>query len=66
MNFKEYLIKSDLFEAPYRGNLGAMEMFKFYGVATPEEKATMDEIVANSDWDAFKNLIYKVLGIRLV
>jgi hypothetical protein len=66
MNFKEYLIKSDLFEAAYPGNLGAMEMFKFYNTATPEEKAIMDKIVAQKDWEAFKELIHKVLGIQLV
>ena len=65
MNFKEYLTKSKLFEAPYRGNIGAMEMFKFYTVATPEEKSLMDNIVEAGNWEDFKQLISKVLGINL-
>ncbi len=65
MNFKEYLAKSKLFEGTYHGNIGAMEMFKFYSVASPEEKSLMDNIVEAGKWEDFKQLIYKVLGINL-
>lgn len=58
--------KWDLFEAAYPGNLGLMELVKFYNVATPEEKAEMDRITAEKDWDSFKRLIHEVLGIKLL
>ena len=58
--------KWKLFEAAYPGNLGLMELVKFYNVATDEEKATMDRIINEKDWDAFKALVHEVLGIRLI
>ena len=56
----------ELFEAAYPGNLGLMEMMRFHQVADEEQKARMAEIVENKDWDAFKDLIHEVLGIRLL
>lgn len=55
-----------LFEASYPGNLGLMELVKYHQVATPEQKAAMDQATANKDWETFKQLIHEVLGIKLV
>lgn len=61
----------DLFEAAYRGNLGLMELVKFYKTASPEQKSRMDQITADKNptpelFDAFRELVYEVLGIRLL
>ena len=37
-----------LHELKYPGNIGMMEMYKFYQVATPSEKTKMKELI-NSD-----------------
>lgn len=53
-------------EAVYKGNLGMMETFKFFSLATPEQKAELKEITERKDWEAFKELILKVTGIKLI
>ncbi len=53
-------------EAAYRGNLGLMELAKFYRIATPEQKARMDEITNSEDWEGFKALVKEVLGVTLL
>lgn len=53
-------------EAAYRGNLGLMELAKFYAVANDEEKALMKQITDNKDWEGFRALVKKVLGIQLL
>lgn len=63
--------KWDLFEAAYQGNLGLMELVKFYKVATPEQKARMDEITNAPEktpeiGQAFRDLVQEVLGVRLL
>jgi len=61
----------DLFEAAYKGNLGLVELVKFYRIATPEQKARMDEITKDKNispelFNAFRELVYEVLGVRLL
>lgn len=53
-------------EAAYRGNLGLMELVQFRKVASPEQNAKMDEIVANKDWEGFRAIIKEVLNIELL
>lgn len=53
-------------EAVYQGNLGLMETFKFFSLATSEQKAELKEITERKDWNAFKELILKVTGIKLI
>ena len=50
--------------AVYPGNLGAMEMFKFYRVATPAEKALMERLT-RTDPPAAWELLKKVTGVPL-
>jgi hypothetical protein len=60
MNFQQFLT-----EASYPKNMGAMEMMQFYDKATREEEKEMDDILERKDWESFKKLIYKVVGIKL-
>ncbi len=52
-------------EASYPGNLGMMEMFKFYQVATPEEKAHMKKLIADKLIDEAWKFLQQVTGVKL-
>lgn len=54
-----------LFEASYSGNLGFVEMMKFFQKASKKEQDEMKKIVDNEDWEGYKKLIFKVLKIKL-
>jgi hypothetical protein len=58
-------IRNVLLEAVYPGNIGAMEVFQFYKVATPEQKQQFDDLIANKDNDAAWNLVQDVTGVVL-
>ena len=62
MTFKEFLIV----EASYKGNLGMMEMFKFYQVAGSAEKAKMKELLSAGKQDEAWQLLKKVTNSELV
>lgn len=69
--YKDFIINtkdilSHINEAAYPGNIGMMEMMKFFNMASPEEKKEMNRITENSDWEAFKALIYKVTKVKLI
>lgn len=76
--FEEFIVECsgiyDLIkEERYKGNLGLMELFKFYPVATDDQKKKMNDIVSMEDdpddpkkrWNAFRTLIKEVLNIDL-
>lgn len=52
-------------EAAYKNNLGVTELFDFFAKADEDEEAEMDKILKNEDWDGFKKLIKKVIGVNL-
>ena len=52
-------------EAVYPGNVGMMEMFKFYQQATAPQKDLMQELISKKAWDAIFDLIFKVTGVKL-
>jgi len=52
-------------EAAYPGNLGMMEMFKFYQLATDEQKAEMKKLILDKNTDAAWELLQKVTGVKL-
>jgi len=52
-------------EMVYDGNIGALEMFKFFQVASEKEIKEMEEIAKKEDWEAYKKLIKKVLKVNL-
>lgn len=62
MNFKEFL---SLSEASYEGNIGMMEMFKFYQVASPEQKAKMKALIFNHKQDEAWEFLQQVTGMKL-
>ncbi len=62
MSFKEFLIV----EASYKGNVGMMEMFKFYQVASAEEKTKMKALLSAGKQDEAWELLKKVTTAELV
>lgn len=66
MKFKHYIVDyKRVNEAAYDGNLGFEELVTFYKKADENEKNQMEKIIENDDWRGFKQLIYKVIGIKL-
>ena len=54
-----------LFEASYSGNLGFEEMIKFYKKASDKDVKELNKIIDDKDWEGYKRIIQKVLGVRL-
>jgi hypothetical protein len=61
MNPRE--IVKDLWETAYPDNVGFSEVVKFYQRATGVQKDKMANLCRDNDWDGYKNLIKKVVGI---
>ena len=62
MKFREYLI---IQEAVYSGNIGMMEMFKFYQVANGAQKNEMKIYIEKKLFKKAWELIEKVTGVKL-
>ena len=58
-------ILSGLEEASYFGNLGVIEMVKFYKKATKNQIKQMEKIVSDNDMNGFKKLIKQVIGVEI-
>lgn len=54
-----------LIEAAYAGNLGLVELFKFYKVANEQQRHDMKVAIDQKDIDTFYRLIKQVVGISL-
>lgn len=54
-----------LLEAEYKGNIGMMEMFKFYQKATPEEKARMKKLLDAKNFEEAWKFLQQVTGMAL-
>ena len=52
-------------EASYLGNIGFVEMCKFWKEASKDEENKMNRIIKNEDWEGFKSLIYSVINVKL-
>lgn len=52
-------------ELSYSDNIGVIEMVKFYQIATPSQIKEMEALVKKKDWNSFKALISRVLGVNL-
>lgn len=61
MTFSEFI----LVEASYTGNLGMMEMFKFYQIATPDEKAKMKSLLSSGKQEEAWAFLQKVTDTEL-
>ena len=59
------MFKTKVDEAAYFGNIGAMEMFKFYQKATEEQKRKLKTLIGDKkNKDAWK-LVQDVTGVKL-
>lgn len=52
-------------EASYKGNIGAMEMIQLYQKATKKEIEELEKVIKKEDWEAYKDIVKKVLGVTL-
>ena len=57
--------KTKVDEAAYVGNIGAMEMFKFYQKASDEQKKKLQQYIKNKDNKAAWKHIQSVTGVKL-
>lgn len=55
----------NLLEASYAGNIGAMEMAKFFKIASPDEKSLLRELIQSNKAKSAWKLIQKVTKTRL-
>jgi hypothetical protein len=60
MRAKEFIT-----ELGYQGNIGMMEMMKFYQVCTPEQKAELKSYIAAGNNKAAWKLLHQVTGVKL-
>lgn len=65
MRAQDFDIAVDLHEAAYVGNIGMMEMYRFYQIATDREKAQMKLLIAAGEQEKAWELLKKVTGSRL-
>jgi hypothetical protein len=63
---KSQLQKESIDEAAYKGNIGAMEMMKFFQVATPQEKEKLKKLIADKNQSAAWKMIQDVTGMKLM
>jgi hypothetical protein len=49
----------------YDGNIGMMEMVKFYKVATPEQKSLMQSFLSSKQFAKGWELLQDVTGVKL-
>lgn len=52
-------------ELAYKGNIGFEEMVRFMDVADQSQIVKMELFIKNNDWQGFKKLIEKILGIKI-
>jgi hypothetical protein len=60
------LQKEDLDEAAYSGNVGAMEMVKFFKKATPDQKAKLKDLIQKKDKNSAWQMVQQVSGTKLM
>jgi hypothetical protein len=49
----------------YEGNIGMMEMMKFYKVATPEQKSLMKSYIDHKQYAKGWELLQETTGVKL-
>lgn len=62
---QQYMRTQRLMEAAYAQNLGFEEMVRFMQAATDAQIALMEKVVEADDWEGFKKLVKKVIGVSL-
>lgn len=53
-------------EASYEGNMGAVEVMKFYQSATDSQIDKLERFIARQDWSKAWQLVQKVTGVKLM
>jgi hypothetical protein len=59
------MFKSKVDEAAYVGNIGAMEMFKFYSVASNKQKQQLKQYIKDKKTKDAWSLVQNVTGTKL-
>ena len=59
------LLKDILTEAVYPGNVGAMEVYKFYQTASEDQKHNFEELLDRKEYDDAWEMVQDVTGVRL-
>jgi len=59
------MLLKDLKEASYPGNIGAMEVMKFYQQASNEQRGMLDQLLQQKDYENAWELIQQVTDTRL-
>lgn len=54
-----------LCESSYPNNIGVMEMYKFYQIASAAQKQQLNTLIAEKDYDAAWQLLQNVVGVKL-
>ncbi len=49
----------------FEGNLGFEEMVLLYQKSTPEQLRELENIIKKEDWNGFKKIVKKILGVQL-
>ena len=52
-------------EAAYQGNIGFQEMVEVYRKATNAQIKLIEKAVKAADWNTYKELVEKILGVKL-
>ena len=66
MKLKKYIFESlDVNEVAYPHNIGFQEMVEFFRMAKKSQKMQMEKFIEQEDWEGFKELIRKVIGVKL-
>jgi hypothetical protein len=63
MKLKE--LTTPLNEASYHGNIGMVEMFKFYEIADQKQKELMKKLLDKKHFDTAWKFLQKVTGVKL-
>jgi hypothetical protein len=65
--YKQIIEQSEhaLSELAYEGNIGFIEVFNFFKVATPEQKVEFDRLCELNELKAAWELIQTTVGVRL-
>lgn len=59
------MFKTKIDEAAYVGNIGAMEMFKFYQKANDQQKKKLAELIKKKDTKSVWRHVQSVTGVKL-
>lgn len=65
IQFFKHGFSEQLAEAAYAGNIGVMELVKFYDKATDSDKATMKKLIAQKNNREAWKLVQRVTGVKL-